>query len=186
MCPQIKDSYRPPNNTNKKAQQCKYGQTNWLKNKMCRQTNASYHQPKNDSYYTVENWLVIYQLKKKNWLVNDSYYTRREIRSNNLIYHVGNDNYRINWLKNKMAQDARKRKVQIKWLKLKLCRQANDSYRLPVNYIGNEMYHINWFKIKMCRQAIHSGHLLNKTVEIGTETQQQTRITRITKINYNP
>ena len=35
-----------------------------------------------------------------------------------------------------MAQDARKREVQIKWLKLKMCGQANDSYRLPENYVG--------------------------------------------------
>ena len=62
----------------------------------------------------------------------DSYYTRREIRPINLIYHVGNDNYRINWLKNKM------------------CRQTNDSHRQPNNYVGNDKYacyaRINWRK----------------------------------------
>ena len=54
------------------------------------------------------------------------------------------------------GKDARKREVQIKWLILKMCHQANDSYRLPESYVDNDKYHINWPKNKMCHQVNES------------------------------
>ena len=78
---------------------------------------------------------------KKNLFGNYGSYTSQEIKSKDLIYQVGNDNYQINWLKNKM------------------CRQANDSYRLPKNYVGCDSYQINWHKNKMCRRSNDSYHL---------------------------
>ena len=107
---------------------------------------------------------------------------------------------RINWLKYKMSHQtsdsyhiviewqhgntiiesqsirkgkgARKREIQIKWLKLKICRQLDDSSRhldkYGNSYDSNNNYvvydQINWPEYKMCRQLGNNTYYMRQEI----------------------
>ena len=99
--------------TDKKAQQCKYGRIDWLKIKTCRQTN--------DSYHTVKNWLVIYQLTVE---------TRQIRQRKKLRCHFF-------WPMNKMCRqvnDSSRHPKNIYWLKNIMCHYLSDSSNTTINY----------------------------------------------------
>ena len=102
---QINDSYRPLNNTEKKARQCKYGRSNWLKNKTCRQTNDSYRLPKKDTRQKKIYCQIFWHKNKVCRQMNDS---------SNYPKNSGQWQY-----------------SQIFSLKIKMCHLRNDSCHSP-------------------------------------------------------